>query len=100
MSAVIWMAFQDGEAAVKLFQQHYTRQFVRERDLPKGKDVIRGGARGLAPAVGRANREEKLLSAVRLVILEKVCDLLRGELPATRVEQHQHRLGARGALLY
>ena len=100
MSAVIRMALQDGEPTVKLLQQHYARQFMREGNLPKGKNVVGGGTRSPAPAISRTNRKEQFLRAVRLVILKKVRNLLRSELPATGIEQHQHRLSARCALLH
>src|SRR5271166_5684657 len=100
MSAVVRMAFQDGESAVKLFQQHYAGQFVRQSDLAKGKNLIGGSTRGGAPAVGGTYGKQQLLRAARLVILEEVRDLLRSELEAARVEQHQHWRRARAALFH
>ena len=93
MPSVIGMAFQDGEAAIELFQQDDARQFVGQGDLAERENRLCLGSDGIAPAIGRADGKQQLLRAVRLVILEEVGDLFRGELLAARVQQYQTRAG-------
>ena len=92
------MSLQNREAAIELFQQDDARQFVGQGDLAEGENRLCLGSGGIAPAIGRANGEQQLLRAVRLVVLEEVGDFFRSELLAARVEQYQLRLGA--ALLF
>src|ERR1039458_6736458 len=80
MSSMIRMALEDGESPIELLQQHDARQFMRQRHLPEGQNVRRGGSRGVTPAIGRPDGEQQLLGVVRLVILEKVGNLFRSEL--------------------
>ena len=86
MSAVVWMAFQNGESAIKLFQQHYARQFMRQCDLAKRENMVRGGAGRFAPAIGWAYGEQQFLRVMRLVVLEEVRDLSEVSCRPARVE--------------
>src|ERR1039457_5220824 len=87
MPSMIRMALKNGEPAIELLQQHHARQFMRQRHLPEGQNVRRGGARGVTPAIGRPYRKQQLLGVVPVVILKKVGDLFRSKLPAPRIQQ-------------
>src|SRR5579875_1019976 len=99
VSSVVGMPLQDGEAAIKLFQQYNARQLVRQSDLAERKKTAGGRASGIAPAVGGTNRKKQLLRSTRLVVFEKGGNLFRRELTASGIQQHQKRPHSSAALL-
>src|SRR5438045_3945042 len=93
VSAVIRMALQNGEATVELFQQDDAGELMRQRDLAEGENGLGLRPGRVAPAISGPDGEQQLLRTVRLVVLQEVGDLFRGELFAARVEQYQLGLG-------
>jgi hypothetical protein len=83
---VVWVAFQDRESAVDLFEQHDAGEFVWERHLAQRDYGVGGFARGLAEAVGWPDREHKRLGTS---VLQKMRELLGRKLLATRIEQYK-----------
>jgi hypothetical protein len=96
---VVGVVGEDGEGAVELFDEDDAGELMGEGHGAKGEEQIarlrsEGASGALRPAVGGADGEDQVLSALIAAAFDPPGEFLGGEGLAARVEQNQ---GGRGA---
>ena len=88
MPDVIRVPFQDSKPAIDLLQQNDSRQFMRQRHLPKRQNKRRRPPRRIAKSITSAHRKQKRHS-VHLLAFQQLGKFLRRILLPARIQQNQ-----------
>src|ERR1700737_212401 len=93
MPYVIGMAFENGKGAVELLQQHYPRQFVRQRHPAQRKYQRRRLPCLIRESIGRTHRKQQRERVSLVIVPQKFCQFLGGKLLSPSVQEHQRVAG-------